>query len=99
MTGTSRVMSSAPLRRRHGDRLSARRSDAPELATGPRIGISKAADLPWRYTPDATNGDRLAPWICLIVAVVTLVTSMEFLTSYALNVALRAALRKLSRHG
>lgn len=26
------------------------------------------ADLPWRYTPDATSGDRLAPWICLIVA-------------------------------
>src|SRR5438046_6777998 len=26
------------------------------------------ADLPWRYTPDATNGDRLVPWICIIVA-------------------------------
>ena len=25
------------------------------------------ADLPWRYTPDAPAGDRLAPWICLIV--------------------------------
>jgi hypothetical protein len=25
------------------------------------------ADLPWRYTPDATAGDRLAPWLCLIV--------------------------------
>ena len=25
------------------------------------------ADLPWRYTPAATNGDRLTPWLCLIV--------------------------------
>jgi hypothetical protein len=25
------------------------------------------ADLPWRYTPDGTDGDRLAPWLCLIV--------------------------------
>jgi len=24
-------------------------------------------DLPWRYTPDATDGDRLLPWLCLIV--------------------------------
>jgi hypothetical protein len=25
-------------------------------------------DLPWRYTPDATDGDRLLPWLCVIVA-------------------------------
>jgi hypothetical protein len=25
------------------------------------------ADLPWRYTPQATSGDRLTPWLCLIV--------------------------------
>jgi hypothetical protein len=25
------------------------------------------ADLPWRYSPDATSGDRLVPWLCLIV--------------------------------
>jgi hypothetical protein len=25
------------------------------------------ADLPWRYSPDATAGDRLVPWMCLIV--------------------------------
>jgi hypothetical protein len=25
------------------------------------------ADLPWRYTPDATASDRLAPWLCLVV--------------------------------
>ena len=25
------------------------------------------ADLPWRYSPDATAGDRLTPWLCLIV--------------------------------
>jgi hypothetical protein len=25
------------------------------------------ADLPWRYSPDATSGDRLVPWICLLV--------------------------------
>ncbi|OAI44438.1 hypothetical protein AYO43_09130 [Nitrospira sp. SCGC AG-212-E16] len=25
-------------------------------------------DLPWRYTPDATSGDRLLPWLCVIVA-------------------------------
>src|SRR5207244_6101902 len=24
-------------------------------------------DLPWRYTPAATDGDRLVPWLCLIV--------------------------------
>jgi len=24
------------------------------------------ADLPWRYSPDATDGDRLTPWLCLI---------------------------------
>ncbi len=24
-------------------------------------------DLPWRYSPDATAGDRLMPWLCLIV--------------------------------
>jgi hypothetical protein len=26
------------------------------------------ADLPWRYSPDGTDGDRLGPWICLVVA-------------------------------
>jgi hypothetical protein len=26
------------------------------------------ADLPWRYSPEPTNGDRLAPWLCLIIA-------------------------------
>jgi hypothetical protein len=26
------------------------------------------ADLPWRYTPEPTEGDRLTPWLCLIVA-------------------------------
>ena len=25
------------------------------------------ADLPWRYTPQGTGGDRLMPWLCLIV--------------------------------
>ncbi|HEX7837765.1 MAG TPA: hypothetical protein VF469_09895, partial [Kofleriaceae bacterium] len=25
------------------------------------------ADLPWRYTPAASSGDRLTPWLCLIV--------------------------------
>lgn len=25
------------------------------------------ADLPWRYSPAATAGDRLTPWLCLIV--------------------------------
>ena len=25
------------------------------------------ADLPWRYSPDAAAGDRLTPWLCLIV--------------------------------
>src|SRR5207253_1508827 len=25
-------------------------------------------DLPWRYTPAATDGDRLTPWLCLVVA-------------------------------
>ena len=25
-------------------------------------------DLPWRYTPDATQGDRLTPWLCVVVA-------------------------------
>ena len=24
-------------------------------------------DLPWRYTPLPTNGDRLTPWLCLVV--------------------------------
>jgi hypothetical protein len=24
-------------------------------------------DLPWRYSPDATSGDRLLPWMCLLV--------------------------------
>jgi hypothetical protein len=24
-------------------------------------------DLPWRYTPAASSGDRLVPWLCLIV--------------------------------
>ena len=25
------------------------------------------ADLPWRYSPEPTSGDRLTPWLCLIV--------------------------------
>lgn len=25
------------------------------------------ADLPWRYTPAPANGDRLTPWLCLVV--------------------------------
>ena len=25
------------------------RAEVPEIATGPRIGITKAADLEWRY--------------------------------------------------
>ncbi len=25
------------------------------------------ADLPWRYSPQASSGDRLTPWLCLIV--------------------------------
>src|SRR5205814_1070882 len=24
-------------------------------------------DLPWRYTPDGNSGDRLSPWLCLLV--------------------------------
>jgi hypothetical protein len=42
-------------------------ADAAEPNYFPLVEFSDA-DLPWRYTPDATGGDRLAPWICLIVA-------------------------------
>ena len=38
----------------HGDR-------PPELAIGPRIGISKAADLPWRFA-DPRSKSVSRPW-------------------------------------
>jgi hypothetical protein len=34
-------------------------------------------DLPWRYTPQATNGDRLTPWLCLVVLKDAEVASVE----------------------
>ncbi len=42
-------------------------ADAAETNYFPLVEFADA-DLPWRYTPDATGGDRLAPWIFLIVA-------------------------------
>ena len=33
----------------------------PEVVVGPRIGITKAADLPWRFC-DATSGGVSRPW-------------------------------------
>ncbi len=32
----------------------------------PLVELSDA-DLPWRYSPDVAAGDRLTPWLCLIV--------------------------------
>jgi hypothetical protein len=38
-------------------------------------------DLPWRYTPAAPAGDRLAPWLCLIVATGAEFSSLELATA------------------
>jgi hypothetical protein len=38
-------------------------------------------DLPWRYTPAAPAGDRLAPWLCLIVATSDEFSSLEQATA------------------
>lgn len=38
-----------------GPRLEPRTSPEPQIVTGPRVGISKAADVPWRFWID---GDR-----------------------------------------
>jgi hypothetical protein len=42
-------------------------SDSAEPNYFPLVEFADA-DLPWRYTPDATAGDHLLPWMCLIVA-------------------------------
>jgi DNA-3-methyladenine glycosylase len=43
--------------------IAAREADArePVIVTGPRIGITKAIDLPWRFC-DATSGSVSRPW-------------------------------------
>ena len=37
-------------------------------------------DLPWRYTPQATAGDRLPPWLCLVVVKDAEVISLDAAT-------------------